>query len=140
MKWPGVIEPDTQTSEIATNVDWFPTLAKLAGGEIPKNIDGHSLLDIFTNSGTSKHEFLPYFCGTELMAGRIGNYKVYWMTPNFIDQSERPTNSTQCSGTGECCPKTCTNGIDLGCMPEASCKCDRGSVFTSSWGPEKGKF
>ncbi len=33
--WPGVVAPGTVLEESVSNLDWFPTMAALAGGEIP---------------------------------------------------------------------------------------------------------
>src|SRR5205085_9562306 len=35
--WPGHIKPNTVTSELACNLDLFPTALSLAGAEIPKD-------------------------------------------------------------------------------------------------------
>ncbi|WP_425236838.1 arylsulfatase [Ulvibacterium sp.] len=42
--WPGTIEPDRKTDHLSAFWDILPTLAELAGAEIPKDIDGISMV------------------------------------------------------------------------------------------------
>ena len=61
--WPGRIPASTVCSEIAASIDIFPTLAKLAGGEVPTDriIDGKNILALLTTPGAkSPHSELYY--------------------------------------------------------------------------------
>lgn len=42
--WPGVIKPDSQCDRLTTLLDLLPTLIDAAGGEVPDELLGHSLL------------------------------------------------------------------------------------------------
>jgi uncharacterized sulfatase len=42
--WPGVIKPDSQCDQLTTLLDLLPTLIDAAGGEIPADLPGRSLL------------------------------------------------------------------------------------------------
>lgn len=46
VRWPGNVEPGTQTDFPSYFPDWFPTLCKLGGAQQPKDLDGVSLVDI----------------------------------------------------------------------------------------------
>ena len=48
-RWPGVIQPGTETDALVEYNDILPTFIAAAGGDIPKHLDGVSLLPIFKN-------------------------------------------------------------------------------------------
>ena len=62
--WPGRIPAGSVTHEIAATIDILPTLARLAGAEVPQDriIDGKDISDLlFAKAGTeSPHEVLFY--------------------------------------------------------------------------------
>ena len=65
-RWPGRIPAGLVTSEIASIMDLFPTLAKLSGGEPPRDrtIDGHDLQPHWERPGrASGHETIYFFEG-----------------------------------------------------------------------------
>ena len=66
MRWPGTIPPGLVTSEIASIMDIFPTLAHLAGGEPPRDrtVDGRDLRPLWDEPETADgHETLYFFEG-----------------------------------------------------------------------------
>ena len=66
MRWPGTIPAGLVTSEVASIMDLFPTLANLSGGEPPRDrtIDGRDLQAFWTSPGkASGHEELYFFEG-----------------------------------------------------------------------------
>ena len=66
MHWPGSIPPGTVTSEVASIMDIFPTLANLSGGEPPRDrkIDGRDLQPLWSSPDTaSGHDALYFFEG-----------------------------------------------------------------------------
>ena len=66
MRWPGTIPEGLVTSEIASIMDIFPTLARLAGGEPPRDrtIDGRDLRPLWDEPGTAAgHDTLYFFEG-----------------------------------------------------------------------------
>ena len=94
MRWPGQIPANLVTSEIASNMDIFPTLAKLAGGAPPADraIDGRDLWPLMTDpQAKSAHEALYFYEGgfrykaedgppkndPKLKAVRSGPWKLY---------------------------------------------------------------
>ncbi len=57
--WPGKIEAGTTNSHISAFWDVMPTLAELAGIEVPKNIDGISFLpSMLKKEGQKEHDYL----------------------------------------------------------------------------------
>ena len=80
MRWPGKIPAGTVCAEVATQMDFLPTLAKFAGGEAPKDraIDGHDIADLmFAKAGTkSPYEAFYYYNGNRLAAVRSGKWKL----------------------------------------------------------------
>ena len=65
-RWPGTIPAGLTTSEVASIMDIFPTLAKLSGGEPPRDrtIDGRDLEPLWSSPGNaSGHETLYFFEG-----------------------------------------------------------------------------
>ena len=56
IKWPGVVEPGTTSAEPVTSVDYFPTIAEVAGLDLPegRQIDGVSLAKHLSSQGRIK--------------------------------------------------------------------------------------
>jgi arylsulfatase A-like enzyme len=59
--WPGRIPGGTETRDVANMMDWLPTLAELAGADLPddRTIDGRSLVPVL--EGSSAREATPLF-------------------------------------------------------------------------------
>ncbi len=51
IRWPGVIEPGTESQALIQNIDYAPTFLEWAGAEIPSEIQGRSLVSLFENQG-----------------------------------------------------------------------------------------
>jgi len=89
-RWPGKIAPGSVTSAQASILDLLPTLASLAGTELPSDrvIDGRTIADLLLGKTDQLQEqpFFYYF-GVQLQALRLGRWKL------FIKQTERPPYS-----------------------------------------------
>lgn len=77
--WPGQIPAGATSDAIATTMDFLPTFATLAGGELPSDriLDGRDLSALLrdpANTG-SPHEAFYYYCHTHLQAVRSGKWK-----------------------------------------------------------------
>uniref|UniRef100_A0A8C3TNW4 Steroid sulfatase n=1 Tax=Catharus ustulatus TaxID=91951 RepID=A0A8C3TNW4_CATUS len=73
LRWPGVVQAGASVDEPTSNMDIFPTIAKLADAQLPSDriIDGHDLLPLLQGKVTrSKHEFLFHYCNAYLNAVR----------------------------------------------------------------------
>ncbi len=80
-RWPGRIPAGSECAQVATNMDLFATLAKLAGAEVPNDrvIDGKDILTLLQNEPGAKspHEAFFYYFGGQLQAVRSGKWKLH---------------------------------------------------------------
>lgn len=82
--WPGQIPANTQCSEVAGTIDVLPTLAFLAGAQLPpKKIDGQNIWPLLggEDGAKSPHEAYYYYWGRELHAVRSGAWKLHFPHP-----------------------------------------------------------
>ncbi len=80
MRWPGKIPAGTLCSEPAMAIDIMPTLARLAGAELPnRQIDGKDIWPLISGrpGAKSPHEALFFYQGWELEAVRSGKWKLH---------------------------------------------------------------
>lgn len=81
MRWPGHIPPGTVCRELATAMDFYPTLAAIGGAELPgdRAIDGRSILPLMSSGGAapSPHEAFFYYMGNNLEAVRDRQWKLH---------------------------------------------------------------
>ena len=77
-KWPGTIPGGVVSNEPAMNIDIFPTLVKLAGGDLPsdREIDGKDILPILVDGAESPHETLYLFESDRIAGVRSGQWKL----------------------------------------------------------------
>lgn len=78
---PGRVPAGDVCREIASSMDILPTLAHLAGSEIPADrvIDGQNISDLFhgVSGATSPTEAFFYYQRTQLQAVRVGKWKLH---------------------------------------------------------------
>jgi len=81
MRWPGAIPAGAVCHEIATAMDFLPTLARLAGAAPPADriIDGKDIRPLMVGApgATSPHEAFFYYLGDRLQAVRSGPWKLH---------------------------------------------------------------
>ena len=81
MQWTGHIPPGTVCRELATAMDFYPTLAQIGGAEVPQDriIDGRSILPLMLSGGAaeSPHEVFFYYMGNNLEAVRDRRWKLH---------------------------------------------------------------
>jgi len=77
-KWTGTIPRGVVSNEPAMNIDIFPTLVKLAGGELPTDrvIDGKDILPMLVEGAPSPHEALYLFDSDRIAGVRSGRWKL----------------------------------------------------------------
>ncbi len=86
VRWPGNIRPGVHSSAIAMNIDFLPTLAKLAGAALPASeaLDGRDIWALFEGSPKSPHETLLFFANDQIAAIRNQQYRLvvsaYYLT------------------------------------------------------------
>lgn len=81
ISYPAKIKKSLDTFEIMSSIDLLPTFAKMAGAEVPPDIDGVDLSD-FIEGRTDKSprdEFAYYHTNGKLHGIRKGNYKLLFM-------------------------------------------------------------
>ena len=79
MRYPGVIPPGTVCREMATQMDFLPTLARFAGASLStRAIDGKDITDLLLAKpgASSPHEKFFYYVGDRLHAVRSGKWKL----------------------------------------------------------------
>ena len=80
VRWPGKIPAGAVCSEVATQMDFLPTLAKLVGAAVPSDriIDGKDISDLLFAKAQAKspHEAFFYYNGNRLAAVRSGKWKL----------------------------------------------------------------
>ncbi len=82
MWWPGTIPSGTTCDEIATAMDFFPTIANLLSADLPsKPLDGRDIYSLMTNpeTATTPHSAFLYYGGggDSPQSIRAGKWKVY---------------------------------------------------------------
>jgi arylsulfatase A len=77
-KWTDKIPAGTVSNEPAMNIDIFPTLVKLAGGELPadREIDGLDMMPMLIENADSPHEALYLFDSDRIAGVRSGQWKL----------------------------------------------------------------
>jgi arylsulfatase A-like enzyme len=76
--WPGTVEQGTTSDHVSAFWDMFPTFAELAGGEVPKGIDGISMVPALTGKEQQEqHAWLywEFFEKEGRVALREGDWK-----------------------------------------------------------------
>lgn len=75
-RWPGNIAPGTVSDHPSGFQDMLPTFAELAGGQVPKNLDGISVVPTLLGKGDQRqHDYLYWELGTK-QGLRKGQWKV----------------------------------------------------------------
>jgi arylsulfatase A-like enzyme len=76
--WPKVIPAGSVYQDMAVMCDWFPTIAAMAGAELPNGLvlDGENIMPVLEGSGKRKGDQWLYFDGQNLECYRHGDWKV----------------------------------------------------------------
>jgi arylsulfatase len=91
IKWPGTIAPRVSNQMVSIH-DFFPTLARVIGGEVPTDrpIDGVDQVDFFTGKHpNSNREGLLTCIGEDVAAVRWRQYRIY--PRQFIASAGNPS-------------------------------------------------
>ncbi len=89
MRWPGRIPAGGVCGEVAATIDLLPTLANLAGAELPtdRKLDGRDIASLITGAASStqaeRREAFYYYAFTHLQAVRSGRWKLILPRPEF---------------------------------------------------------
>lgn len=76
--WKNRIPQGIINTEVASQMDWFPTIANITGSSIPKGlvIDGFDISKVLTDKGNRKNSDLLFLDGKQLQGYRSGQWKV----------------------------------------------------------------
>ena len=76
--WKGKIEPGSVSNDLANQMDWFPTIAKITAIDLPKDraIDGQDISKVLFNTGTRETQTYLYLNGSNLQCYRNGDWKI----------------------------------------------------------------
>ena len=80
VRWPGRVPAGTVSPALATSMDLYPTLAALAGAEVPsdRTLDGRDLTRLLVGEDdASPHEAFYFYRGNDLEAVRSGRWKLH---------------------------------------------------------------
>ena len=80
IRWPGKIPAGNDNDQLMTAMDLLPTLAKLAGAEVPDDrvIDGRDVWPVLVGEAETPHGAFFYHGGNALKAVRSGKWKLHW--------------------------------------------------------------
>lgn len=81
MRWPGRIAPGSTCTGIASAIDFYATLAELAGARVPadRTLDSLSLVPTLLDGRPSPRQVFAYYRGPHLEAVRKGDWKMqFW--------------------------------------------------------------
>ena len=73
---PGTLPEGESNEALVSAMDVLPTAVELAGGEVPDNLDGKSLLPLLREGKTSQHEWLAWAKDRQRWVIRKGKWKL----------------------------------------------------------------
>ncbi|MBN2062948.1 MAG: sulfatase-like hydrolase/transferase, partial [Deltaproteobacteria bacterium] len=86
VRWPKKINKGSECHEMATMMDFLPTLAGIIGAPLPegRKIDGHNILPLLTEKNAeSPYSYLCYYGRDgQLAAIRKGDWKLHLLEPS----------------------------------------------------------
>lgn len=86
IRWPSAITPNSENDEMATTMDFLPTLVSLVGGKLPQDreIDGYNIYPLLTHKNAkSPYSFFCYYDRAgNLAAIRKDNWKLHLHKPD----------------------------------------------------------
>jgi arylsulfatase A len=87
--WPGKIPSGSVSDQMLSSMDIYPTLARLAGAQIPDDriIDGKDIWPVLSGEpgAVSPHDRLFYHVGDKLVAVRAGKWKLHRTGINRVE-------------------------------------------------------
>jgi hypothetical protein len=154
VRWPGTIPPGSISDAPMSILDLVPTVAALAGVRLPSGltIDGVSQAEFLRSGGLAEanpwargEKTQLHHCGTQLIAARYKNFKLFWATQRWADAANASASigTYDASVCTQCCPQAgWTSGLFgsatvCQCSPEALQYHDHPLVFDMSKDPNE---
>ncbi len=80
IRWPGKVDSGTTCQGIASSIDFYATLAELAGAALPahRTVDSISLVDTLLANEATKRDTFAFYRGPNLEAVRKGDWKLHF--------------------------------------------------------------
>ena len=97
--WPGQITPGQVSENLCSTMDIFPTIARLAGAELPKDrvIDGADIWDVMAGKAKlSPHDVLYYYCSVIFISAGSRDVPIYPSGGRTTDGGEAWRRSMWC--------------------------------------------
>jgi arylsulfatase A-like enzyme len=89
-RWPGVVPAGSTCAELASAMDFLPTLARIAGAETPSDriIDGRDVWSLMIGEpdAQSRHDAFFYYGANTMRAMRMGDWKLHMTKPKGTDE------------------------------------------------------
>ena len=100
MRWPGRVPAGAVQDELCTTMDLLPTLARLAGAELPPvTLDGHDIRPLILGEPDAKSPWdevgFGYYLMEQLQAVRAGPWKLYLPLDKKFETIGRKTVSSK---------------------------------------------
>lgn len=74
-RWPGHLEAGQDIDTLLRHIDYFPTLAQIAGAQVPEDVDGRSMLPLLTDPDAEWEDRYTFFhVGRWAKEGAPGNW------------------------------------------------------------------
>lgn len=78
VQWKGKIQAGSESDELVTMMDWFPTIVSLTGHSLStdREVDGNDISPLLLKGESTGDREFAYFSGGELQAYRYGDWKL----------------------------------------------------------------
>ncbi len=88
--WPGTIQANQVNTALATTMDLFPTILKLAKADLPKDrvLDGTDIMPLLTGQKDAVRDVVFYYNLDKLFAIRRGPWKAHFITKPSYSKEE----------------------------------------------------
>lgn len=103
VSWPGGLPKGEVREELVTGMDWFPTLAELAGVEVPEghHVDGKSIAKVIRDNDKSPHEDMYWRLGANTQKAKWVVRQGDWKLLGNASENVRPEGANELSAKGK---------------------------------------
>jgi arylsulfatase A-like enzyme len=89
VSWKGTLPKGKTSHEIASVMDFLPTVAHIVNADLPKDriIDGMNIYELFMNpeNAESPHAYFAYYLMDQMKAIRVGDWKLHLPLDRYIN-------------------------------------------------------
>ena len=98
--WQELVKPASESFELCSLMDIFPTISNMAGQNPSSVIDGKDLTPVLRGS-KSQHSFMFHFCGESVAAVRVNPFKIHFVTPTWDEGTQCCSSRMLCECVGK---------------------------------------